>query len=660
METFLLDKKDKFSGKTLPPNPAYSKTANTLYHELSQEFKLISAGGIYSYLTKKENATFKEKLGVISKEKQMEVAEEEENYDMESDVESENLEEVEFSTVERFATEISSEEFLSFGMALRCYKNQNRWRPAKGWTTKLFDMIADDIHLSCPITFRYGNRDIFATGQCSDSTCPTKIKVLLKETDDKKVKLEVRLYDYNKDHPHQKSKRQTRKREREEIRRNLETENPFNLYNRMRAEAKSKGWSKEPPNLPILPTIQKINRELNPSASQIISNLYEHSQKFPFIREIHLIDELRVVFFSNSQYNLFNNYSRDNETIMSVDDTGNLVYNLNGRGCGNFNLFVTTLRTKDKSYPMIQMLSSRKNAESVGIMFGHWLRYAKKPPNTLCGDGAGALHLAGCRSFNKVTLLVYMSTCWRILQEGGKFPFPTVIRMDRVHFIKMVVRFFKKNLPKNHKIGDKEDKEEEENSDFEENFREAISGSTIVEFYGRVMGLLVDLTDFAMIVDIMGSMLFISICENESALTIKVRQFLERFIKGEKVECPVKFSHKPQKEWFKVLQHDLKKVEFIQLGMKNPYFFPKMLKYVSYVADRLLLWSPLVSKLAGTKTNVNSMDVESFFNVLKNKIMKKVVKHLDDFIASFHTYLGGALAFESGENYIPYFSMFII
>lgn len=343
--------------------------------------------------------------------------------------------------------------------------------------------------------------------------------------------------------------------------------------------------------------------------------------------------DFQLVFIDPSQVNIYKNLARNAKVTISIDDSGDLCKNIeNPSRSDELNLFQMMLRNSPKSVPIGQLLSSKKDAESVKILLNDWMERVKKAPDTAVMDGAGALHKACSEVFNKMELKSYLNMCWGVLR-GLKFKAKTVIRIDRVHYSRMIRRHLYETLrlPKE-----------------------------IAELFFRSLCLAVDKTDVIEIFNIYINVIYLASKQFECQYTLYCRIYLESLIKGEERPSKLNFDIGLSNEFICEIIEAVEDHHSESLNINNTYYSPAVVKYCKYLGRLLPLWSPLISIVCDLRAEENSMDVESFFNTLKNIILEKVILRADQFLIEFQQHLKGQYAFDKCEYGCILFTNIII
>lgn len=400
----------------------------------------------------------------------------------------------------------------------------------------------------------------------------------------------------------------------------------------MKRNLKNDGVNFIPAHMPTLSVLHKVNSESNSTIPQVIGHLYNFAQKKleegkPFIRSLKLMPDLFVSFYTDEQIQFYNHFATQFYTVVSFDDTGNIIKSLQKgkrKQKSHINLFQLVLRTiKDPSVPIGQLLSSKKDLQACEEFLLEWSRVLTRSPDLFIMDGAAALHLAACRVFNKMSIKEYYFNCWKFLNGLPGKPINTLLRMDRTHFVAMVIRWLKKNR------ASKEAK----------------------EIFGRAICRCVDEADINRIFDVFVNILLCTMSPVESWITRDSKEHLGRYILDSTIKTPLSIQARPtNEEWFNDVLTQVLIMEFPKGLTKNNCKINRLPKYLLYLSRRVFLWSDVFSnKMDCPVKEPNSCNIESFFNILKHKILESEIHEIDEFVKKFFEYLDGCLGFREGK-----------
>jgi hypothetical protein len=484
--------------------------------------------------------------------------------------------------------------------------------PGLGWTDVAFKIIWDATKINCPLVLRYKNHTTLAEGKCPDKNCSTSVLLILVHSSDAEVRLRIEVFDYNAKLVHVKAQRRTRYALRESYRKQLKIEKPYNLLNKIRASNYRDGNPPNPPHIPNLKVLQKISGENKKSPGDVVKNLFELNLKEKVFRALNLEDEVTIIYWHKLQQNFYLNYAKSEYTILSLDDTGNIVNNLHGdsRKCDELNLFQLQLEIKSqKSQRMGQMLSSRKDKFTILNFLNKWLDDFVYSPKECVMDGAGALHWAVCKTFNECELSEYLKYCYRLVNgEETEWKFNTLLRLDTFHFVQMLRRFSRK-----HKID-----------------------KSIKSLFLRSLVLSVTLTNFTELHIIFTCVILIANQKKESKETLLAKNLLQKFITTNEVgSAPVNVSVNIKHDWVSSIVEEIRTINCKEMVIKNTHYFPELVSYLCYVGRLAYMWSNVIPAMVGSeKLLASSNIVESSFSVLKRTVLKGSVATCDDYIES--------------------------
>lgn len=511
-----------------------------------------------------------------------------------------------------YETEVDRNIIDGFNFQLKSGKTQNKILPGKGWSDVAYKIIFDTTKVKCPFSLSFKNKKTIAAGHCPDDKCNSTVEMDLVAWCDKKVKLEIRLNDYNENQIHTRTNRRIRYKLREDYAEQLTHTNPFKLHNQLGTENWRDGNTFYPPHLPKLATLQAISSENQLSQSEVVKQIFEFNARENIMKSFQLCPEVVLSFWHNLQQNYYKNFSANNYTIIAIDDTGNLVYNLHGNAnsTNEINLFQLQLQSVDSkpTIPMGQLLSSRKNSATIIEFLTIWLNDFKNPPNECVMDGAGALHIAVCRVFNKMELSEYYQICWRFINGlDKKFNLKTLIRMDGFHFIAMVKRFFGKNK---------------------------LDGSAKTLLLRAIL-LCVPQVDFTTIFQVFACVILIASATKETKESLASKSILTKFVQSEKVEAsiPVNIEICAEQQWAAILITKINDMKFKKSAIDNTSYFPELVEYLKYLGPLVCMWSNIVPHKVGSKQKVASSNIiEAGFSTIKNNMLEQEPTTVDKFL----------------------------
>lgn len=568
--------------------------------------------------------------------------------------------------VKKFPAKIDSKTFSELGFYFKNQKMQRRFRPSIGWADIMYDVIYETTLLNCPLSIRYKSKKFIVHGKCPDQICSCEVFVeVITESSEKVVNEEIMvtiiLINYNESLEHTKKKRRVRFKVREQFKALLKTNSVHNAKNNLNLKYAALGAKKKPPHYPNDHVLHKISSSNNTNKKEVVANLYNICHKYVFIKHLQLYPEINIVFFSNVQVYFYQNYRKNNLIQLSLDDTGDVSCNLRNDKSDDLNLFQLVIRRERlKSLPIGQMISSKKDAPSINLFLRVWLNEFQFEPNIVVMDGAGALHLAVCQVFNKIELSEYLDHCWAVVRKEIKFKLSTVLRLDRVHYAKIILDHIKIGSKSKGKTEaddriintakknpeHQQHKRAKLNLDVEDQAKKVDPFDT----YARSLILCIDLGSFEEIKNVFGAVIFLASQEKEAKETLKCRQFLELFIEGKSMESPIEFISTPDSSWVQQLIKQSENFQYHSYNLKNSSYYPELPKYMKYLGRLIMLWSPLISNLVHNVREVNSTNVESFFSLLKNNVLQEKIHTLDEFLEIFYNYSLGAFALDDDDG----------
>lgn len=262
--------------------------------------------------------------------------------------------------------------FKEFDFALRAGKSQNNVTLERGWSDVAYKVIYEASKIKCPLSLKFKSKKIIAEGFCPDKNCEPLARLELLTWKHDLIKLKVEIENYSEHFEHAKKKRRIRNKLREKYRKTLTTTNPYNLTNKLAADNWREGKTFYPAHMPDLSVVQKISSENRKPPGQVTKNIFEFDLREEILKHFQVEKEVSITFWHKLQTNFYVNFAKKNYVIVSIDDTGNIINNLHGdsKCCDELNLFQIQLQNIDhKSYPVGQMLSSRKNADTIVFFF---------------------------------------------------------------------------------------------------------------------------------------------------------------------------------------------------------------------------------------------------------------------------------------------------
>lgn len=486
--------------------------------------------------------------------------------------------------------------------------------PGKGWADVAFQIIFDATKVRCPFSLSFKNKKTIAVGRCPDEGCEAKVEMDFIGWNDENAKLEVRLIDCELNREHTKTQRRIRGKLREKYGQEMTSTrtNPFKLSNKLGSENWRNGNSFYPPHLPKLKTLQAISSENQPKQSEVVKLIFEFNERENVLQSFQLCPEVVISFWHKLQQNYYVNFSAHNYTILAIDDTGNLVFNLHGdaNATNELNLFQIQLKSVDgkPSIPMGQLLSSRKNASTVIEFLSSWLKEFKKPPNECVMDGAGALHIAVCKVFNKMELSEYFDICWQFIKGSAtRWTLKTLLRLDAFHFVAMVKRYINKIK---------------------------LEGTAKTLFLRSIL-LCVPQEDFATIFRVFACIIIVASSKKESKETLAAKSILTKFVQTEKIEekFPMTLEVEAECQWATNLIKRISEAKIKKSAIENSSFFPELVNYLKYLGPLVCMWSNVIPHKVGAKYKVASSNIiEAGFSTIKNNVLDKEPKKVNKFL----------------------------
>lgn len=408
----------------------------------------------------------------------------------------------------------------------------------------------------------------------------------------------------------------------------VQQKGPYNVLMEFRANAVDAEMEYEPAHVPKLSTLHKISSECNKKSSEVVGNLYSLACENICIRTIRLRPDVHVSFFTISQLNFFNHFAQEYYTTISIDDTGDVVKNLNPTTKKNLiNLFQIILHCEKPGLPVAQLLTDKKDIPAVTEFLFEWQRYISRAPDLAVMDCAAVLHFSICKVFNDFDLKTYYSLCWNLVEGDATAArkITTLLRIDRAHYAQMIVRFLKK----------------------------ARASPEAKELFARALCLLVDCHEYEKILYVFFAILLLTYPKTESELSLACKEYLYNFVSEKFSEFPHPVATIPYgQDWFAgILKSVTENQEFLKITkVKNYFRIAKLPKYLVYLSRRIFLWSDVVTFIVKCPVKEpSSCNSEGFNSKLKNRIMQKEVYDMDVFIKKFIDYLKGETGYRVGN-----------
>lgn len=405
----------------------------------------------------------------------------------------------------------------------------------------------------------------------------------------------------------------------------------YNVLMDLRGNAIDQDMEYEPAHIPKLNTLNKMNSEANRKESQVVGSLYDFACKNDAVRTLRLKPDIHVSFFTDSQVNFYNHFSKKYYTTISIDDTGDVVRNLDPETKTKkkiINLFQVVLHCIEESgLPVSQLLTDKKDIPAVTEFLMEWRKFINRPPDLAVMDCAAVLHFSICKVFNGYDLKSYYNICWSLLEGDTKAAgkIHTILRIDRSHYAHMIVRYLKT----------------------------ARATREAKELFARALCLLVDCHEYDTIVHVFFAILLITFPKTESDLSIACKEFLYNYVGGKKSEFPYPVSQLLYgQDWFSIILTSItKNQEFLKVtNVKNYFRIPKLPKYLVYLSRRIFLWSNVISNILECPVKEpSSCNCEGFNSKLKNRIMQKEIHDVDVFLHKFIDYLKGETGLRIGN-----------
>lgn len=417
---------------------------------------------------------------------------------------------------------------------------------------------------------------------------------------------------------------------RDVLREEAKKRKPYNLSLQMKANLAAADIDFEPGHLPKLSVLHKISSEGTRKIEDVIGQLHLMARERPFIRSLKLFPDIFISFWTDSQINFYNHFCMKNYVVMSLDDTGDIVKNLvpgTQLKKKTIKLFQFIMKSTDggPSLPTSQLLSSKADIPAVTEWITDWNKKVFRPPDLLVMDCAAVLHFSACRVFNGISLKDYYSNCWLAL-NGRKFAqVKTLLRIDRSHFVQMIIRWLNKNK---------------------------VTGD-VKELYARSICRMIDEENLLTVANVFLTLLLISLAPYDTPQMFACKEFLGAFIAGLKPRLLFDFSNEmpDNQDWFKVVMQKVAVQHFEKSKIKNPFRLLKLGDYLLYLSRRIFLWTNVFTHFCHCQeAEPNSNNCESFFSKLKNTILEKGIFEADIFLQKFLDYLDGAIYNREGKK----------
>lgn len=320
------------------------------------------------------------------------------------------------------------------------------------------DLIVSKVRKKCgiPCPFKFKKQQFFKKqalpwfifiGYCK--TCGAKIhgKCEQRSEDVKSVKVIINTFD-TKGIDHGNDKRPLTNERRQEAKKVLKYEKPT-LYKHKEANRLMNDSGTESQFLNSTFVYSKVRQEakdeemgLKNYPGNLITSLLLMMNAIPSIRFLSIIP-LYVWYWSQNQLSLWNN-AANMDIPISIDASGRFVKKLNifdDNNSSSIFLYNITIRIESKIYSICQMLSSRHNVANIFSWLHGWLQSGASTPKQVVVDCSLALLNGICLAFNKCTYNEYLSQCYKFLTAGNnKLPY-CLVKRDRAHLIKAVVKW---------------------------------------------------------------------------------------------------------------------------------------------------------------------------------------------------------------------------
>jgi hypothetical protein len=154
---------------------------------------------------------------------------------------------------------------------------------------------------------------------------------------------------------------------------------------------------------------------------------------------------------------------------------------------------------------------SEKDTNEVVKFLQTFVQTSNVVSNECIMDGGGALHSAASIAFNNMTLDEYASEAFKILKLNKNNKLKCCLRIDRNHFVKMIVRWSKKN----------------------------ITDAYIRKVFCNILCKLVDETNILKIANIIAMLLYICTSKIDTIITIQCKVSLQDYVRDNLFEIPL-------------------------------------------------------------------------------------------------------------------------
>lgn len=531
----------------------------------------------------------------------------------------------EHATGSTITVRIPDELQNDFKIVSEVKNNRTIKKIAPGWTDSLFKIITAQLNLDCVFNFtkatlyQVENGTEFETqGDCAEANCVMSIM-----SSENRTQLQLKFQPGSGTHSHTKFRRVTATKANK-LFQNLQSDSVNNVFLQQMHTVDD-----DAERLPADFVSYKSLTNIKSKHSSCNSSAMNELRKMKYSPEFgKTIKELQSDPFVNSfwtQQQLFLYAQKAAEygyIIISIDATGSVITNsslltdisdsLDGSiTLPHVFLYLISVKCAGKSVPVGQMLSAQQDSTRITYFFNRWLEDFKRPSEVVIDDSKAFLKSCAAAFTSCKSIKQYVKLCFQKLAgEDVQLP-ESFLRLDDGHYIK--------NLHKN-----------------------AIWKQmplTAKHFYLSCVGFTMQCESYEDICEIVEHMVKlangVSGCkESLEKLTeiIKTHQ-TDILSQSDSTECFDDDSSNDEQNidknddpdddtWFDAILIRLTDNEPAE--QIEPYFNPKLNKFMKHIFDRLPLWSAVMKRhFKSPNLLATSNDTESRFNVIKGPLFTK-------------------------------------
>ncbi len=326
---------------------------------------------------------------------------------------------------------------------------------------------------------------------------------------------------------------------------------------------------------------------------------------------------LGIQVYNSSQRNALKNFQKSNYTVLYFDATEkvfNHPFDYNHLKTYAINLYTILLDKMEvfKTCPPVgAFISERKRAMDIQHFLYDWYEYMGVKPQEVVMDQEAASLLAFLRVFNNIDLNSYIKEAFGYLSGLNSFKH-VIIRLDKNH----IAHTFSKI--------------------------QLVNPNACSELIRRSILLLVEETDLNYIFAVFGNMCILLSNTHKNERVEKAEKFLNQHIRKENGINPSSVMHfniLADENWFGALMKIVQMYSdeeasgtstSLNISIYNPYHDEKILKYITSISKKLLLWTAVIPHQKNSKKiSGSSAAIESYHKHLKTDILLKQQVNLD-------------------------------